>query len=86
LYIHPQWLHSGLCRFKTARVQGRKTLDPNKLRSALGNHLDAPIVGQVLINAATTGADYERLGQYQFVALCCSATKPTARLIACAED
>jgi hypothetical protein len=56
-----QWLHSGLYRFKTARVPGRRTLDPNKLRSVLGNHLDAPIVDQVLTDATTIGADYERL-------------------------
>lgn len=58
---HPQWLNSGLYRFKTARVPGRRTFDPNKLRSALGNHLDAPIVDQVLTDATTIGADYERL-------------------------
>ncbi|SBW04820.1 conserved hypothetical protein [uncultured Alphaproteobacteria bacterium] len=56
-----QWLHSGLHRFKTARVPGRKPLDPNKLRSALSNYLDAPIVDAVLAASTGIGADHERL-------------------------
>lgn len=56
-----QWLHSGLYHFKAARVPGRRTLDPNKLRSALENHLDDLTIDAVLTASTNIGADHKRL-------------------------
>jgi hypothetical protein len=56
-----QWLKTGLHRFRNARVPGRQTVDPNKLRSALETHLDDPTIDALLAASTNIGADYERL-------------------------
>jgi hypothetical protein len=56
-----QWLDTGFYRFRNARVPGRRTVDSNKLRSALETHLDDPTIDAVLAASTNIGADYERL-------------------------
>ncbi len=56
-----QWQKTALFRFRNARMPGRKTVDPNKLRSALELHLDDPTIDAVLSASTNIGADYERL-------------------------
>ena len=55
------WLSTGLFRFKTSRISGRKTIDPASLRADLTNRLGTVDADAMLARATTTGNDYERL-------------------------
>jgi len=55
------WLSTSRFRFKTARVPGRKTLDPARLRAALTNRIGETEADLLLTRATTEGAAYERL-------------------------
>ncbi len=46
---------------KTARIGGRKTIDPGKLRGELTNRLGEAAAEAVLAGITTSGNDYERL-------------------------
>ena len=55
------WPATDRFRFRTARIAGRRNLDPARLRADLTSRLGAAEADALLTNATVTGAAYERL-------------------------